>query len=179
MEQKHASGQSYEQIGEWLGVTKTHAWNIHNKLASVGQDVENRLAKLVSGGSIDSLRTIVSTWHTANRDWVPAPLQKERQVRQTITYGELPGANEALTVCLRHEGNARDIPDVWLHGALDLPAAAQTKAVTPDLLIALANVWHLSVPEVEQADLERKLRRNAKSRPIESSKKVRLGRRAR
>lgn len=90
--ERNQAGQSFQKIGDEFGVTKTHVLNVHNKGFTVGTDVEEKVAKLLFGGSVDELRRRAQEFAQANPHLIPPepppddPLPLRRELRSLSVW---------------------------------------------------------------------------------------------
>jgi hypothetical protein len=153
--------RTYESLSEEWGVSKPHLANVVNHLRGVGRDFENKLADAWTGGDVQKLRERASRWRKENPDWLPKAFGERVPSDDTSapkTYGDLPGAQEALKEVLNDNKLAIEpTPPVWFHAALKMKADRVPPAgrITADLLRLLARLWYFTTDISTRAAVER------------------------
>lgn len=150
---------TFADLARKWGVTRAHLANITNHLTGVGSDFEQKLANAWTGGSVDELRRRADEWRKANPTWTPKAVgeRKTNPTSKPLRYSDVPGAQEALSECLKANARAEvPVPDYWFHGALTMPVHSLPPSgrMTTQLLRVLAQLWYLTSTREMQAEVE-------------------------
>jgi hypothetical protein len=149
---------TFADLARKWGVTRAHLANITNHLTGVGSDFEQKLANAWTGGSVDELRRRADEWRKANPTWTPKAVgERKADPTKPIRYIDVPGAEEALTECLKTNARAEvPVPDYWFHGALTMPVHTLPPSgrMSVQLLRVLAQLWYLTATREAQAAVE-------------------------
>lgn len=107
---------SYAAIGKLIGISKEHTINIHQHGRGAGNSVEEGLANVFHGGSIDAARTEADIWYAKYGPWRGTKAEAPERIVDVERPLRYPPMSGALAM-----GRAMGMPESFLRDFAETP----------------------------------------------------------